>query len=167
LLSRYVNGKLKASERILFVTRQHWLVLMRSVFVEVTMILVVGAVALGLSTIFPFITGPLALLVVLLLLIVPFIGSLIETLAWWNRQFIVTNTRVMLVSGVFQKHFSEAGLEQVNEVKLHQSVTGRFFNYSDVEISGAVELGTNLIRMMGAPTGFRSAIVNARAGLLE
>jgi uncharacterized membrane protein YdbT with pleckstrin-like domain len=157
---KFVQSLLRQDERVINVTRQHWLVLLRSLFVEVTLILIIAAVALGLSVLFPlFLTG-FGLAIALLLLLIPFIGGVIETLTWWNRQYIVTNERVIHISGLFTKQVKDASLERINDVKMDQSAVGRLFNYGDVRLLTTNQLGNNPFRMLNDPARFTSALLN-------
>jgi uncharacterized membrane protein YdbT with pleckstrin-like domain len=159
---KYVLNLLGENEQVINVTRQHWLVLLRSLFAEVTLIFIIAAVALGLSAVFPFFLTGIALAIAILLLLIPFIGGIIETLTWWNRQYIVTNRRVIQVSGLFRKSVRDSTLKQVNDVKMEQSAIGRLFNYGDVKIFTASELGKHPFRMLSDPGRFRTAMLNAR-----
>jgi uncharacterized membrane protein YdbT with pleckstrin-like domain len=159
---KYVLNLLGENELVINVTRQHWLVLLRSLFVEVSLILIIAAVALGLSALFPFFLTGLALVIAILLLLIPLIGGVIEILTWWNRQYIVTNRRVIHVSGVFRKTVRDSSLRQINDVKMEQSAIGRLFNYGDVKLFTASELGKNPFRMLSNPGRFRTAMINAR-----
>jgi hypothetical protein len=86
-------------------------------------------------------------------------------LAWWNRQYLVTSRRVIQVSGSFNKNVVDSSLEKVNDVKLTQSVFGRVFDYGDVEILTASELGANLFRRIENPIQFKTAMLNAKEKL--
>jgi uncharacterized membrane protein YdbT with pleckstrin-like domain len=156
---KFVQKLLGTNERIINVTRQHWLVLLRSLFVEVSFILIIVAVALGLSALFPFFLTGIALVIALLLLLIPFIGGVIETLTWWNRQYIITNQRVLHVSGLFSKSFRDASIDRISDVKMEQSGVGRLFNYGDVRILASQESEDNLFRMLSNPTRFKNALL--------
>lgn len=164
---KYILNLLGENERVIHVTRQHWLVLLRSLFVEVSLVLIIAAVALGLSALFPLIMTGIALVIALLLLLIPLFGGLIETLTWWNRQFIITNRRVIQVSGLFRKQVRDSTLKQINDVKMEQSAIGRLFNYGDVKIFTASELGKNPFRMLSNPGRFRTAMLNARESRIK
>ena len=101
------------------------------------------------------------------LIIIFFMGMsmLRDILIWWNRQYIITSLRVIQISGVINKNLTDSSLEKVNDVKLSQSIVGRLFDYGDVEILTASELGVNLFRRIGNPVGFKTAMVNAKQDL--
>ena len=100
-----------------------------------------------------------------LLVLVPLIGMVRDFLIWYNRQYIVTNRRVIQTAGVFSKDVVDSSLEKVNDVKLSQSFWGRMFDYGDIEILTASEVGANVFRSIGEPIKFKTAMLNAKERL--
>jgi uncharacterized membrane protein YdbT with pleckstrin-like domain len=84
---------------------------------------------------------------------------------WSSRQYIITNFRVVQVSGIVNKNVIDSSLEKVNDVKMGQSFFGRIFNYGDIEILTASELGVNLFRHIGNPVHFKTTMLNAKERL--
>jgi uncharacterized membrane protein YdbT with pleckstrin-like domain len=99
------------------------------------------------------------------LVLVPLGGMLRDILIWSNREYIVTNRRVIQISGVFSKNVVDSSLEKVNDVKMSQSFFGRLFGYGDIEILTASELGINLFHEINDPIGFKTAMLNAKERL--
>ena len=79
--------------------------------------------------------------------------------------YVLTNRRVIQLSGILNKQVIDSSLEKVNDVKMAQSALGRIFNYGDVEILTASELGVNLFRRIENPVQFKTAMLNAKARL--
>ena len=100
-----------------------------------------------------------------LLLLLPLLSLLRDVLIWSNRKYIVTNWRVIQISGVFNKEVTNSSLEKVNDVKLEQSFWGRLWDYGDIEILTASELGVNKFRQVGQPIRFKTAMLNAKEKL--
>jgi uncharacterized membrane protein YdbT with pleckstrin-like domain len=88
-----------------------------------------------------------------------------DFLLWYNRQYIVTNRRVIQTAGVFSKDVVDSSLEKVNDVKFSQSFWGRLFDYGDIEILTASEVGANVFRSIGEPIKFKTAMLNAKERL--
>ena len=155
----YVDSLMGENERILLIARQHWFVLFSNILLEILLIvlLVAGTAALSL-------TYPVATLGYILVL-VPLIGMIRDILIWSNRQYIITNRRVIQVTGVFSKEVLDTSLEKVTDVKMTQSFFGRMFDFGDIEILTASELGVNLFRRIGAPVRFKTAMLNAKEEL--
>ena len=158
----YLKNQLGENEQIIFVTRQHWLVLLGQILSK-------GLLALGLVIVItliwriwlPHSLVPLAYL----LLLLPLLGMLGNVLIWTSRQYIVTNWRVIQISGVFSKEVADSSLEKVNDVKLEQSLGGRLLDYGDLEILTASELGVNQFTQVGQPVRLKTAMLNAKEKL--
>lgn len=156
----YIKNMLGENERILLVTRQHGFVLFSSIIAEIVVTLI-AIVAISALT---AMVNPLAGFGFLLLLI-PLAIMLWDILTWSNRQYIVTNRRVIQISGIFSKDVVDSSLEKVNDVKMTQSFFGRLFDYGDVEILTASETGDNLFKRIGDPVKFKTAMLNAKEKL--
>jgi hypothetical protein len=159
MAKNYLEGLLGENEQIILETHQHWFVLFSRIFVELFLIAVLLVGIFAAYTVYPLaIYG-------LILLIAPLAGILHDVLVWWNKAYIVTNRRVMQISGVFNKDVVDSSLEKVNDVKMSQSFLGRLFDYGDIEILTASELGVNLFRQIGQPVKFKTAMLNAKEEL--
>ena len=155
----YIQNMLGENERIILVTRQHGFVLFSSIIAEIVVALIV-LVAISALTV----ANPVAAFGFLLIL-VPLAIMTRDILAWTNRQYIVTNRRVIQISGIFNKDVFDSSLEKVNDVKMTQSFFGRLFDYGDVEIMTASETGDNLFKRIGDPVKFKTAMLNAKEKL--
>jgi uncharacterized membrane protein YdbT with pleckstrin-like domain len=158
----YLKNQLGENEHIIFVTRQHWLVLLGQILSK-------GLLVLGLVVVITLIwriwlPHPLVPLAYLLLPL-PLLGMLGNVLIWTSRQYIVTNWRVIQISGVFSKEVADSSLEKVNDVKLEQSLGGRLLDYGDLEILTASELGVNQFSQVGQPVRLKTAMLNAKEKL--
>jgi uncharacterized membrane protein YdbT with pleckstrin-like domain len=97
-----------------------------------------------------------------ILLLIPIVTGTRDVLDWTNHQFIITNHRVMQISGIFNKSVIDSSLDKVNDIKMDQSAFGRMFGYGDIEILTASELGVNLFKKIDNPVKFKSALINAK-----
>lgn len=152
----YVETMLGENERVHLVARQHWFLLVSFILTEIVAILVV---MVGVSLLLPFFP-PAGLLY--LLIAIPAGKGLYDFLMWWNRQFVITNRRVIQISGLFNKSVTDSSLEKVTDLKLEQSALGRIFNYGDIEILTASELGVNLFRQIANPILFKTTMLDAK-----
>ncbi len=162
MIDSYLKNQLGENEHIIFVTRQHWLVLLGQILSK-------GLLVLGLVVVITLIwriwlPHPLVPLAYLLLPL-PLLGMLGNALTWTSRQYIVTDWRVIQISGVFSKEVADSSLEKVNDVKLEQSLGGRLLDYGDLEILTASELGVNQFTQVGQPVRLKTAMLNAKEKL--
>ena len=159
MATNYLDGLLGQNERIVLATRQHWFNLFSNIVLEIVLILALIAGITALTSFYP----PAVFGYILVL--VPLAGMIRDILIWRNQEYIVTNRRVIQISGVLDKNVVDSSLEKVNDVKMSQSFFGRIFDYGDIEILTASELGVNLFRRIGDPVGFKTAMLNAKEQL--
>jgi hypothetical protein len=155
----YLQGMMGQNERVVLETRQHWFILLSNILLEIILILLLAAGFTALAVYFP--AGAYGLLLVL----IPLIGMVRDILNWYNRAYIVTNRRVIQISGVFEKNVIDSSLEKVNDVKMSQSFWGRLFDYGDIEILTASEIGVNMFKRISDPVKFKTAMLNAKEKL--
>jgi uncharacterized membrane protein YdbT with pleckstrin-like domain len=162
MATSYVDKLLADNEKIILVTRQHWFVFFRSILFE----LVFAAVIVGVVTVVWRLALPnLPIWIGYLLLVIPLISLLQDYFTWLNREYIITNLRVMQAAGIFNKNVTDSSLDKVNDVKLSQSFLGRIFGFGDIEILTASELGVNLFKTIGDPIKFKTAMLNSKENL--
>lgn len=159
----YLESLLGEREKIILVTRPHWFMLVRAILVEVILILIVFAATIIASISIQHV-APLPIIVTIgfVILLIPIATMTIDILNWSNRQFIITNRRVVQISGIFNKNVIDSNLEKVNDVKMEQSVLGRLVGYGDIEILTASEFGVNLFKRIDKPVRFKTAMLNAK-----
>jgi uncharacterized membrane protein YdbT with pleckstrin-like domain len=155
----YIRNMLGENERIILVTRQHGFVLFSAILAEITITLIlIGIVSV---TTFYFPIAAFGFVLVFL----PLISMLRDILIWNNHEYIVTNRRVIQIAGIFNKNVVDSSLEKVNDVKMSQTFFGRLFDFGDIEILTASEIGVNLFKRIGDPVKFKTAMLNAKEKL--
>ncbi len=158
---KYVEQLLGQNERIVFFARQSWVVLLRQIVLDAFLALVAIGIILVAQSLVP---PPLGGLFVLLLL-VPVGHFGFAFIDWVNREYIVTNRRVIQIEGTINKNVIDSSLEKVNDVRMTQSVLGRLLDYGDVEILTASEQGSNLFQRISSPIRFKTAMLNEKEKL--
>ncbi|MCJ7551284.1 MAG: PH domain-containing protein [Anaerolineae bacterium] len=162
MTSSYLENLLGENEHIILITRQHWLVLLGRILAQ-------GVLALGMGILITLIWRiwlPLSLVpMAYLLLILPLLGMLRNVTIWKSRQYVITNWRVIQMSGVFSKEVTDSALEKINDVKLEQSFWGRLLDYGDLEILTASELGVDRFTQIRQPIHLKTAMLNAKERL--
>jgi len=130
----YLESLLAHQEKIELVARQHWFTLLRSIILEIVVIVI----------------------------LIPLVILLRDFLTWWNRQYVLTNRRVIQISGTFNKRVTDSSLEKVNDVKMVQSFFGRLFNFGDLEILTASEAGIDKLSWLADPIRFKTTMLDAK-----
>ncbi len=106
----------------------------------------------------------------------PFINSiadlawlpgLVAVFSWLNKglmyvtsDFIVTNQRVIMREGFFFRHYSETRLSAVAEIKVDQSLLGRFLNYGSITVN-SFGGGADLYSAIDSPYEFQKQVAAA------
>jgi uncharacterized membrane protein YdbT with pleckstrin-like domain len=163
----YIRKLLGEQETVLLAIRQHWFMLFGAIFLEVVLI----SVLIGLAILFSVLWPAAAFLHLVLMVLTPILVLILlvtlirDILVWSNRQYIVTNRRVIQVNGIINKNVTDSSLEKVNDVKMIQSFWGRLFGFGDIEILTASEMGVNVFRRIGNPIRFKIAMLNAKEQL--
>jgi len=152
----YLESLLAHQEKIELVARQHWFMLVRSIVLEIVLIILIGLGVSVLAVLFP----PAA--IGYLLLLIPLVTLFRDSLTWWNRQYVLTNRRVIQVAGTFNKKVTDSSLEKVNDVKMVQSFFGRLFDFGDLEILTASEAGIDKLSWLAHPILFKTTMLDAK-----
>lgn len=128
-------------------TRRHWMILMPA-FLKSLAIITVGVLFISDET------EAIALDNVALLVIV---GGLIylafEVLQWWYDTFIVTDRRVLLVSGILTKKAAIMPLLKVTDMTFQQNPLGRMLRYGTFifESAGQDQALSRVTHLPGGP----------------
>jgi uncharacterized membrane protein YdbT with pleckstrin-like domain len=98
----------------------------------------------------------------LLLLFAPIGHLLVRLWVWWSRQYVITNRRIIQISGMFNKRVSDTALEKVNDIVMEQSAWGRLLKFGDLEIISGSESGVDVFRRIADPIGFKKILLDQR-----
>ena len=142
-----MRTSLKKDEKILLITRQHWIKLMLPFFIW----LVVAVLSIWLLQT----TGLIITLVVALY-------PMFEYLNWKNNLWCITTLRVVDESGFFTRYSKESPLDKINNVEYDQSIWGRLFGYGNVDIQTAAEMGETTYEMIHHPKLLKDTITHAQ-----
>ncbi|MFP5341548.1 MAG: PH domain-containing protein [Candidatus Limnocylindria bacterium] len=162
----YADGLLSTGEVVVHRERQHWLVFVWGA--RYTILAAIAAVLLAVLT--SGMTGDGAVQTVrdvLAVLIVVLFVAAVANLGWTvlrylNQEYVITNRRVMQVSGVLNKSSTDSSLEKINDAQLTQSIFGRILGFGDLDILTAAETGVDRFRMLIDPVRFKVAMLDAK-----
>lgn len=75
-----------------------------------------------------------------------------RTLQWWATRYVITEERVMLISGVISVRVSSIPLSKVNDTSFSRSLWGRLFGFGDLSLESAGErAGLSSLRFLPKP----------------
>ena len=155
----YLKKVLSPGEKVLYVVRQHGIFLFWRMIIWIILAAAIVATCLVLMPVnpgsvvgLPFALIPLAIL-------------WWQYTEWTNHGYYLTNRRVIQMTGVFNKEVVDSLLEKLNDIKTDQTLLGRMFDYGDVEILTANEVGNNVFRHIAHPLQFKTTMLDAKAAL--
>jgi len=157
MTDKYLESLLGQNEKLVLTARQHTFILLSAIAAE---ILVIGLILAGVTAL-TVMAVPLAAFGYLLL-VLPVVKGTYDFLNWRQLKYVITNRRVIQLSGIFSKKATDSSLEKVTDVQMSQSTFGRIFNYGDIEILTASELGANNFRRIANPVRFKTAMLDAK-----
>jgi hypothetical protein len=166
-MARYADSLLTEGEIVVLRTRQHWLALIGRARAGVALF-VGGLVLLFLIAYFNVAPGTLRDILSGLALIMLALGAIVflyRFWIWWAQDYMITNRRLLKVSGVLNKRSGDSSLEKINDAVLTQSLFGRIFNYGDLEILTAAEMAVDRYHMLHDPKTFKKTMLTQKHNL--
>jgi hypothetical protein len=163
---RYADTLLSDGEQVVLRTRQHWL----AIFLEARWAVILWAVAIALlvlSSILRLNSRDFGL-VGMIALVCIVVGLVIfgwRYWQWWSQDYMVTNRRLMKVTGIFNKRSADSSLEKINDAVLDQNLLGRIMNFGDLDILTAADQAIDSYRMLQGPKEFKRVMLNQKHGL--
>jgi len=139
---------LKKEEKILLITRQHWLRLALPFFAWLLLAVIL----------IWWLQNRTAFIIVLVAAIYP----MLEYINWKYNLWCVTNLRVVDETGFFTRYSKESPLDKINNVEYDQSIWGRIFGFGNVDIQTAAELGETTYNLIHHPKLLKDTITHAQ-----
>lgn len=121
----YIDKNLLPDERILFRTRKHWIIFFLPIVwtffaIPITSYMQANPILTRLSWI-PWVLA--------------FLFWAYLWLEYITSDFAITNKRVMMREGFFNRHANEMRLSAISQVNVDQSLLGQMLNYGTVSIN--------------------------------
>jgi uncharacterized membrane protein YdbT with pleckstrin-like domain len=153
----YLDKLLTRDERVVRIVRDHWITLLPTILIDVAL----GVVITGLSVLGILLSPPWTWFG-FLLLVVP-VGHLAHRIwVWRNNQYIVTNRRLIQITGTVNKRVSDTLLEKINDVVMEQSALGRLLKFGYIEVITGSESGIDVFQYIADPIGFKNELFDQR-----
>ncbi|MBS1252593.1 MAG: hypothetical protein MAG451_01634 [Anaerolineales bacterium] len=155
-------------EKVIFLLRRHWFILMMWLVPPVILFLVTVGVGVGIGLALPL-TTPIWVGVILLLSIGPLGLAVWRFLDWENDHYILTDRRILHIERVYFLFESreEAGLNRIQDVTIQMpSLAANLLYFGDVEIETAGTAGQIQFKSVAKPRKVQRLIFK-QAGLPE
>ena len=158
----YVEDLLASNEQVVYETRKHWVAPLFGTVAGT--LLTIGGIA-GLIGAWIWFDGWLNTLVLgsgLVALLVG-LGLLARSVVMWlSEVYVVTNQKVMKVSGILKKTAEGSALEKINDITLSQSLLGRWLGYGTLSVLTAADESNLHYTTMREPMEFRRSILDQK-----
>ena len=158
----YVEDLLASNEVIVYTSRKHWIAPLLATITG--SLLLLGGIAAMVWSVFVDQSwlsnvllwgGSAALLVGLVLLARSFVN-------WWSEMYLVTNQKVLRVSGILRKSVEGSALEKINDSSISQSLLGRWLDYGTLSVMTAADESNLHYTNMRNPVAFRRTILDQK-----
>lgn len=165
-MASYAETLLAPGEVVVHRSRQHWL----SLILDSRLAIVLWAIVVG-ALIVSFIGNFGGILATALLALegVALVGGILVVLwRWWHwrtEEYLITNRRLLKVSGIINKRSGDSSLEKINDAILEENLIGRMLNYGDLDILTAADIAVDRYRMLDKAKDFKKKMLEAKHNL--
>lgn len=145
------DHQLLPGETLIHLVHQHPVVLARPALVNVLCAAILAGLSVATENYW-----------LILFQLVPAAHLFWEILVRRNREYVVTDRRVVKQEGVFAVVSSDAPLEKINNIFHEQNLWGRLLGYGTVGLETASERGLTMFLLIPRPVEFKNVIVAQR-----
>ncbi len=170
----YADELLASGETIIRRERQHWFFPFRVAGRWVALAALVAVVGFILAQ-FVFrsdgsgiIAGAVDLIntlvwwITLIALAIAVIGFIWSAILWQSQEYVLTDHRVIHVSGVINKQASDSSLENITDAQIEVPWVGRMLGFGDLTLMTASEAGINRLLALRDPIEFKKMMMGAK-----
>ena len=153
----YIESTLLPEERVILLTRPHWIVFLPPVLILLVVMFIASVVSSSLhyqGSLFGFSLPMWIVIVGLLYVLYAFAEALI---IFYFSEYGVTNRRVLMKVGMIQRNSLELFLEKVEAIHVNQSILARILNYGVLVVIGTGG-SRDFFRWVPDPLHFRKVI---------
>jgi uncharacterized membrane protein YdbT with pleckstrin-like domain len=133
---------------------RHWIVLVGQFAFPVALVVLVGVIDLAVKQ--P--SHDVKVVLTLAALAVAGLWAIVVWIQWAAVSFTLSDQRVILSAGVFNRATKVIALDRVQDVSTRQSLLGRMLDYGRVEIDAAGASGAEILDHVPAPGEFRDEV---------
>jgi hypothetical protein len=165
-MGSYADSLLTDGEVVLRREHQHWL----SLFLESRLSILLwglGIVALifvGWRNVGDGVDDTISIAALVIILL----GVAFFVYRWWHwrtDEYVITNRRLLKVTGIINKRSADSNLEKINDAVLEVNLIGRILDYGDLDILTAAEVSVDRYRMLRHAKTFKKDMMTAKHAL--
>lgn len=166
-MGSYAETLLAPGEVVVHRSHQHWL----SLILESWLTIILWAIAIGgivLSLIWTWNNEAAATARLAVVGGAFVLGVVVLAWRWWHwrtEEYLITNRRLLKVTGIVNKRSGDSSLEKINDAILEENAVGRLLNYGDLDILTAADIAVDKYRMLAAAKDFKKQMLQAKHAL--
>ncbi len=164
----YAEKLLAPGEVVVHRSHQHWLSLILQSRLAMISILVIVITVLNNFTLkigSPIFGMDVNAIVFWAALLITSLIVGINLWQWRNEEYLITNRRLMKVTGIINKRSADSSLEKINDAILEENLFGRLLGYGDLDILTAADQAVDRYRMLARAKDFKKAMLEAKHAL--
>jgi membrane protein YdbS with pleckstrin-like domain len=155
-----MSSELMPGENLVLRERQHWIVMVRPLLLPVAL-LVLALVADFLA----IIPSDFRLIATLAVVAILGLALIVVWIRWTSRSFTISDRRVLLDTGIFNRSSKVIPLDRVQDIATSQGLLGRMLGYGRIEIDSAGASGAEVLSALPNPSRFRDAVFSQAENL--
>ncbi len=148
----YVQSILLSDERILLITRLHWIHFRKAILIGIVL---AASVMIYTST-----NSMWAYILVAIVGLGFLVAFIAELLTYMTTELAVTDRRVIHKTGVISRETMEQQISRIDSITVYQTIAGRILGYGTIDIRGSGTSFTPVTKIAG-PLNFRKAVQQA------
>ena len=159
----YTDSLLADGEVVARREHQHWLALVLDGRAAVAVWIV--AIVLFAATVFFRFERQVQDIVGVIVLVLAILGAVIfayQWLKWRNEAYLITNRRILKVTGIVNKRSADSSLEKINDLVLEENLIGRMLGYGDLDIITAADTAIDRFRMLRNAKEFKRVMLDEK-----
>jgi uncharacterized membrane protein YdbT with pleckstrin-like domain len=149
----YVERHLLPNEQVVYKTRLHWILFLRSALLILAGLLLTALLWRVLDPPWLWYGG-------VVLIAVGAFWAFVHFVELMTSEFAVTTTRLIFKVGLIARYTTELLLSKVESIGVTQGLSGRLFNYGDLTVTGTGG-AREVFRRVRDPIGFRNHVQQA------
>ena len=166
----YRERLLSPGERIALITRPHPFTFVFGALRGgvLAVVLLAAALVVEQTTVLPVqvvAARPYLTVVLLVGFVIALLSGLGAWIRWRMHEIVVTDRRVIRISGILSKEVIDYSLDAITDLRLRQSWLGRLFDYGDVDVLTASEVSARpreTFPVVAHPIAFTHAVQEQR-----
>jgi hypothetical protein len=164
----YVDDLLTEGEHIVLRSRQHWVALViraRNAFLLWLFGLLIVVAILWFRELQGDAARNILSIASSVLIVIGIVIFAYRAWQFFSQDYVVTNRRLLKVTGILTKRSADSSLEKINDAILSQTILGRAFNYGDLEILTAADQAGDKYHLLKDPITFKKTMLTQKHNL--